>query len=535
MVDITHLLKLETARYGEHISDAVGLQKQFGKLLHEFDDTISILDQITVDNKITEFELDTSNKIGNVLIPMFQPGITRTIFAYAFKTRGYEPLIIRCDSDLPHCFRQQQDKYDNIRCTTCIHAGNTLVDKFGLNRTYLSNLLPENYTIPENVKKFENQKYKDVNISSYAMSSCRAYFKKYNIDLDNKEQQEIYEEFLRVGVMMVDLSNHIFDKYNIDAVVGSDAAYVYDGIMMNVADQYSIPAAVPSKGKRPYKIRFGFQSNREPLASYIDFKECMNYINKPLKKGERDQIDAIMKNRKKGKDLRTNHVKLADDTTTIPKFSEGTTFGLFTNLLWDASMTAEEGLFTDPFEWIDQTISMISTTDSNLIIKTHPAEIIQGTNESIYKWITTEYDSLPKSVKILRPDTTISPYQLIRDIDAGIVYNSTIGLEMAYEGIPAIVVGETHYRNLGFTFEPDSLNEYQSIIESMELAMTDEMQKKAQRYAYLYFVERHIDYPYHNDQHDSHMLIQHDNICPGNENFDKIIKGILEGGPIIDV
>ena len=54
----------------------------------------------------------------------------------------------------------------------------------------------------------------------------------------------------------------------------------------------------------------------------------------------------------------------------------------------------------------------------------------------------------------------MNTYDLMDMADLGLVYTTTVGLEMAMRGIPVVVAGKTHYRNRGFTQDPHTWVEY---------------------------------------------------------------------------
>src|SRR5690349_23162463 len=58
------------------------------------------------------------------------------------------------------------------------------------------------------------------------------------------------------------------------------------------------------------------------------------------------------------------------------------------------------------------------------------------------------------------PRSTLFPYTtLFRS------YTTTVGVETAMNGIPVISCGDTHYRDRGFTIDPDSWDEYFATLE----------------------------------------------------------------------
>ncbi len=72
---------------------------------------------------------------------------------------------------------------------------------------------------------------------------------------------------------------------------------------------------------------------------------------------------------------------------------------------------------------------------------------------------------LPEYIHVIHPEEKINTYDLVDITDIGLVYTTTVGLEMALKGIPVVVAGKTHYRDRGFTDDPNSWVEYFKLLE----------------------------------------------------------------------
>jgi len=103
---------------------------------------------------------------------------------------------------------------------------------------------------------------------------------------------------------------------------------------------------------------------------------------------------------------------------------------------------------------------------------------------------------------LIKPEEKINTYDILEIADLGLVYTTTVGLEMAMRGIPVIVAGQTHYRDRGFTYDPDSWDVYfetlNSLLGDLESAQLSQSQiELAWRYAYLFFFEFPKPFPWH--------------------------------------
>jgi hypothetical protein len=86
--------------------------------------------------------------------------------------------------------------------------------------------------------------------------------------------------------------------------------------------------------------------------------------------------------------------------------------------------------------------------------------------------------------------------------DLGMVYTTTVGMEMGMSGVPVIVAGQTHYRSKGFTLDPASWEAYFSAIKQVledpgRARLSREQVELAWRYAYRFFFEYPTSFPWH--------------------------------------
>jgi hypothetical protein len=96
----------------------------------------------------------------------------------------------------------------------------------------------------------------------------------------------------------------------------------------------------------------------------------------------------------------------------------------------------------------------------------------------------------------------VNTYDLLEIADLGLVYTTTVGMEMAMSGAPAIVIGQTHYRGKGFTLDPNSWQEFDTLLDKVlaapeEYRLTDQQVRRAWNYAYRFYFEYPCPFPWH--------------------------------------
>ncbi len=153
-------------------------------------------------------------------------------------------------------------------------------------------------------------------------------------------------------------------------------------------------------------------------------------------------------------------------------------------------------------EWIERTVQyFVPRDDTQLVIRVHPGEILTR-GVSIVDIIHNLMPELPAHIHLIKPKEKINTYDIMEIADLGLIYTTTVGLEMAMSGIPAIVVGNTHYRNLGFTYDPDSYVSYYKLLGAMlenpgQYRLSEEKINLAWKYAYHFFFDFPRPFPWH--------------------------------------
>ena len=101
-------------------------------------------------------------------------------------------------------------------------------------------------------------------------------------------------------------------------------------------------------------------------------------------------------------------------------------------------------------EWIAELIEIAKSFEgkANFIFRCHPAEV---TGRRISRFPTSRFIldriSSSKNIYVINADDKISTYDLIDYCDAGIIYASKVGVEIACSGKELIICGESCLRN----------------------------------------------------------------------------------------
>lgn len=175
------------------------------------------------------------------------------------------------------------------------------------------------------------------------------------------------------------------------------------------------------------------------------------------------------------------------------------------NVPYDAIFyAAKRKLFAGMWAWLGETVRFLAgRPDCTVIVRAHPAEPRFDTPETAEALLREALPTLPDNVRFLEPLSPINTFAIMQVADAGAVYASTTGLEMAMRGLPVVCGNpDQHYNGKGFTIDPEDRHGYFAALDRLAagggpIRLTPDRTDLALRYADLYFNEWPRRFPWH--------------------------------------
>ncbi len=179
--------------------------------------------------------------------------------------------------------------------------------------------------------------------------------------------------------------------------------------------------------------------------------------------------------------------------------------GLMATNVFGDSLTLGRDVFTGGIQgWLEGTLDYFAEhREVQLVIRVHPGELLNPEGYSVGNAVKSYFeDEIPENIHLIEAADKTNTYSLINLASFGLTYTTTVGMEMAMSGVPVVVVGDTHYRGKGFTFDPRSWEEYRAMLDAFGnpadvLGMTKEQIDDAWHYAYGFFYEYPFVFPWH--------------------------------------
>lgn len=469
-------------------------------------------------------------------------GYFEASIAKSLQIRGYDVKMLVCGGALNMCtthFTINQPYHPWV-CKNCISFSKNFFKTaelpFSSFNDYITKEEIENIKKRINklsIKKCEEMEYKEVKVGIQAKISTGRYFLG---DIPSKNE---YEKILRLelinAIISTIVAENLYKKEKPDILVTSQGVYSSWGSLTEYFTNKNIRVNIWGGGEGD-TITFDRHKSQEYYKMY--YEEIRK--KQPLNSNEEKELNGFFNRRISGKEGQVAYYGFSntkkEELEKLFQFKNyDKTYAIFPNVPWDAAVLTANTAFKDVYEWILYTIEIFKEKQNHLlIIKIHPSELkFAESKHTLLDFINKNYSILPKNIKILPSETSISPYSLFPFIDIGIVYVGTIGLEMSVNNIPVIVAGDAHYKNKNFTYDISTKKDYSKLLLE-DLKPLPDQQNLAKIYSYYHFIKKFIprDFIYANSFLDIGWNISSlEGFMPGkNKHLDHICNYIINNG-----
>jgi len=444
------------------------------------------------------------------------------ILAKAMESRGYRVVVIVCDSVLPGCEIKSCSKFDSkAACVRCSSNRLFLLPYFKFEQVCLSDII-----------KCHNPVF-DYRDKGFVSDSVARYFYGGQECFPESIVNIVSEKHKSTSAISRYVGKFINENYGGGIVLNNMNVYSQWGPLFDEVDDHRFKKCVLSN--TPFDlncVRFNILDLFRSQDRYERFVSTRD--SSFLSKDEISILEAFLDKRKSGKDSLFEEWDYFSDGEGIC-FDEGKrNVVLFPNIPWDVGLNEFTGVYENVYQWIEDTIVMFQSDPSiTLWIKVHPGEV-KGTSPSkatVYDWLVNR--SLPKNVKLIEPETNLSPYHLFDVMDVGVVFSGTLGLEMLNSGIPVVSAGLPPYHGLPFGLQPKTRTDYQEMISHGKFD-PDEIDS-IRLYSYFYFIYLSKSWPFtkraFGDKFDGYVLDDVNHFVSGkNEDVDYLCRLVEKGG-----
>lgn len=486
--------------------------------------------------------------------------VLESTLAVALTLRGAKVDILLCDAALPACLltkltriqpgtlvsRGQQRRV----CAGCVRDGNEAYAPLGLPiRRYSETLSQDdaekahritNAVAPGTVAAF---KYDNLAVGEHAMAGALRYFGRADLRGEPRGD-EVVSLFLEAAMRTVFSIRRLLNSQSYDVAVFHHGIYVPQGLIGEVCRQEGVRVVNSNPAYRDKTFIFSHGDTyhhtmiSEPTTTWQDMRwdaETESRTMQYLERRRRGSDDWIHFNDEPEEELEAIKAETGISFTRP-------TFGMLTNVLWDAQLHYASNAFPSMLAWVQHSLEWFRRhPDLDLIIRVHPAETTGAipSRQPLLAELTERVPHMPANVYVVRPESKISTYRVLEHCSAALIYNTKTGIELAAQGQPVVVAGEAWIRGKGFSLDATTIGEYDAILDTLATIspLSPRERELARRYAFHFFFRRMLPLPFVSSPRRFEIVLELESLKqlePGaSRGLDVICDGILNGSDFI--
>lgn len=342
-----------------------------------------------------------------------------------------------------------------------------------------------------------------INFFPIIRSTLRKLQKRYNISFFDGYNKPVYNDLIKSCDLLLKyfllLRNYSKRTNKRIRIVGGEISLIPNGIFKILCDQLSDRADIQFVelergnislfGKHHFresyvscsnltktKLSDGWSISKEEFAfvrtEEIEFNDLLEPISHVLEKRIYSRVP----------ERQREVIRKMDDYKSRGK----RIFVLFGHLFYDTPLQDESPAFNGMCEWIVQTIEHFRGKEDLLLIKPHPSEDRKDLpkkipNETFVSFLSNK--ELYENIILLNP-RLFTVKDLAPFMSCGLIWRSSVAMELTFLGIPCIIGGRPYYNILDLNFAKDREHYFYMIDHSNELEINDKHKTDVTRYLY---------------------------------------------------
>lgn len=344
-------------------------------------------------------------------------------------------------------------------------------------------------------------------VGNWVKSSVHTHLRINAIDLNDPKHCATLRSYVFSGVIALDCVGRMLDAEQPTIMLLFNGRMAVTRIALELARERGIRVVCHERGLLKETIMFWENETCLALRPFGRLADEWGAV--PLKKAEVIQVTHWLTDRARGRNLNWKTFSAVNTLGPIEPFlarHQGKQiWSLFTSSM-DEIVSDDDytSVFGTQNQWIDETIRFVrERPELALVIKVHPnsgGKNSTGKNQGDLELFRRLQLTLPDNVTLVMPDDKVSAYDLIDRTDLGLVYGSTVALEMACRGMKVLLAARSQWlycpaiefiRDAGSYHATLSahLGTKPTLLEAEQIALA------AYRFAYAYVYRWNVPFP----------------------------------------
>lgn len=431
--------------------------------------------------------------------------------------RNAQTLMVLCDALMLECDLYQPSKGAKAQrkansCNRCQAESAFLTAKANVSYLWLGRWI-EPDTIAKaqawaaDIENPETACYNGWPIGEWVRSSVHSHFRTDALDIDDPNIRAVYQRYAAGGAAIATGLDALYRHEKPDAQLLFNGRMAPTRIALELAKLHGIRTITEERGQAPGYMRL--VKNTHCLDPQPFFALYEKWKDTPLNKQEIGELQNLLENHLSGfgHEIGKFVAPTAGPGTIREtlKIDETKRLAvLFTSSTDEPQGQPEAaGVFDHQHQWIKASIEKFrSEPNWHLVIRTHPnsgGKRAVGTNRKELEFIDELQKNLPNNVSIVKPEDDLSSFDLIQAAHCGLIWHSSIGVEMAALGRPVLRVGNYWFHDTDCMRSIEDPAEYESAVSSLlkdsEEDLSMERTISAWRLAYCWFFRQSVAFP----------------------------------------
>lgn len=467
------------------------------------------------------------------------------VLATSLRLRGADVHFLNCGGGLDICDRSNTHAAPPMPCTTCKRYSGKTIESFGLTHSSLA----EGWTEDDpgswhelqnlSVQEMSKVTFDGLDLGTLVDIPVKWFLlaaRLHEDPLGPETMRAFLESARRIAVGF----RAAIARWRPDTVLMLNGLFLFESVARAICAEEGIDVVTYERTHRAKALVF---ARDRPANRYeLDGIWATRGVT-PLTDEENIALDQYLDSRRSQGHPLLNIWK--DSVETRPERPDaGKLVTLFSNVTWDSSVLGRDYAFESMHDWLAAAVAYFAKhPEHRLMIRAHPAEAKRAgkeTREPITDFILGLGPELPANIVILGPEDPTSSYPIMEESDLGLVYTSTVGIEMSVMNKPVVVAGRAHYRGLGFTNDAESPEHFETLLDEIlkDPKASGHDAELARRYAYAFFFDAPIPMPFVVEPTPGLARLTTDSlddVRPGaNADLDRICEAILQttGTPV---
>lgn len=439
--------------------------------------------------------------------------VIENLVASALRARGAAPVVLTCGGRLPLCDVVPAPFAPPTPCLSCAGYVQDALEATGLRHVDLGDLVDvrragraattrvQELTTIDECRSFTAA---GLHVGELVRTSVAWALSAGTIDSGDRLALPTYRRFLASAVVLAEAFERALDTVRPERVFLLNGAFFAERVLVELCTRRDVPVVRYERGFLPSTV---VVSRWSPEADELDPGEAAweEAARQPLTDQEEQRIGRYLQGRVHGSKIINAFWQGAAPDPASVREELGLGAGqplvsAFCNILWDSAILGKDRAFPSMTEWVRQAIGWAGANPGvHVVVRVHPAEVKlrnHPTREPVMAHVQRMFPQLPANVTVVGPRDPLNSYAIAAASDIGLVYSSTIGLEMACAGTPVVVGARVHYAGRGFTRDPEDSHQYWATVDGLlrdPPDSTDQQRRRelARRYAHLFFFRFH--------------------------------------------